>query len=133
MMRSIQTDDQSPPSESSAEKKWWEGAPEWYPRRWIQYVDWIETNDIPFVRYEDLVRDPSGELGSIFRVLGLSPYAPPSTLSHRYSGVGDDDAMEDSRVHKRSLKSFRDHLPASTLDAFETVCGHRMQDFGYDT
>lgn len=89
-----------------------------------------------WLRYEDLVRDPSTELSNLARFLGVSNLADRALagpLADQYGRTwqGNSSFADLTGISMASVGKYRTELPRSALTYLETCCRPEMDRLGY--
>lgn len=96
---------------------------------WNVFAEWLLARQIPYLRYEDLVRSPETWFHYAFRSLGLPEGRFENHLAAK-AGLGDERALEGGSVNTDSLEKFR-KLDVSVLDRISEACSSMAQRLGY--
>lgn len=102
------------------------------------YADYQACEDIMFLRYEDLVIDPSRELRRVLGFAGLAEndfnwksLVKDVINNSSFDIVNPDDIIRESGIHRRGIGRHEDLLSGFHLYTIETLSAKAMDKFGY--
>jgi len=111
---------------SLMKKRWGPGNAYACARMWRQYIDkkatiqsLLTTGNLTLVRYEDLLRDPDGEIERIYDFLGES--CPPEEIGQLVQST-----------RRGNYDKWKTQMSAEDLETFEKVAADALQSAGYE-
>lgn len=96
---------------------------------WNQLCSWVRSEDLTFVRYEDIASDPSTVEVALQRLdLEMEPSVghPEGT-----KGFGDQAAQSGGPILTSSVGSYRQNLDAQVVHQIISSCSRNMRKFDY--
>ena len=106
-------------------------------RAWRTGVETGRRQGIPFVRYEDLVRDPHAVIMPIAERLNLNF---PARYLEQQSRVSDQTRPSEDQwnmqtrqpITQQRIHRYRDHLATDDVRLVETICAKELARYGYE-
>ncbi|WP_423824919.1 sulfotransferase [Salinibacter ruber] len=96
---------------------------------WNCLCNWVRTDEVPFVRYEDIVVDPR----CINKLLKRTKLSLESSMLNpkKTPGYGDSRAQEEENVNSSSVGRYQNTISADAQRFIEAQCKKNMYHFRY--
>jgi len=96
---------------------------------WNELCFWIQTEDLPYIRYEDLVSNPE-HVKTLLCILGLE--LEPRVLNPEGTrGFGDQKAQSGGQIDSSSIGKHKEHVKSDTIRRINSTCSEYMKTLGY--
>lgn len=101
-----------------------------YKECWLDFIDFINSSNIKFIKYEDLVKRNVSS-NDIFEYFDLRKLDDFKLKKRSVNQPGDDRAEKSEKINQKSLDNWKSIIKESEKKYLEKRCKSQLENFNY--